>query len=245
MNKKILVIGESCKDIFVYCSSVRLAPDVPVPVLNVLYQKENEGMAKNVQRNILQITKQCDIKTNENWESITKTRFIDEKSNHMFIRVDSDHSCINRINLKEIDFSYDLIAISDYDKGYLKENDIKKICDNHKNVFLDTKKIIGQWAKNAKFIKINDYEFKRSQKYMDNSLIKKTIHTAGEEGCYFNDICYPVNKSEVKDTSGAGDSFFAALIVKFAETNNIIKAIEYANLCASKVVQQKGVTTIK
>ena len=39
--KDILVIGDSCRDVYVYCETNRLAPDVPVPVLNVLYQNEN------------------------------------------------------------------------------------------------------------------------------------------------------------------------------------------------------------
>ena len=52
MKKDILVIGDSCRDVYVYCDTNRLAPDVPVPVLNVLYQNENGGMASNVFRNI-------------------------------------------------------------------------------------------------------------------------------------------------------------------------------------------------
>ncbi len=44
----ILVIGESSRDVFVYCNAFRLCPDVPVPVLNDKEQSENPGMAKNV-----------------------------------------------------------------------------------------------------------------------------------------------------------------------------------------------------
>ena len=36
MEKKILVIGDSCIDSYAYCRSTRLAPDKPVPVLEVL-----------------------------------------------------------------------------------------------------------------------------------------------------------------------------------------------------------------
>ena len=63
---KILVIGDSCRDVFVYCESDRLCPDVPVPVLNVIDQKDNPGMAKNVQRNIKSLGVMCEIKTNSN-----------------------------------------------------------------------------------------------------------------------------------------------------------------------------------
>jgi sugar/nucleoside kinase (ribokinase family) len=56
---------------------------------------------------------------------------------------------------------------------------------------------------------------------------------------------YPVvNKAEVKDTSGAGDSFMAALCIKFLETKDIYESIKFANSCASEVVRHRGVTTI-
>jgi hydroxymethylpyrimidine/phosphomethylpyrimidine kinase len=75
-------------------------------------------------------------------------------------------------------------------------------------------------------------------------MMKKLIHTKGSDGCYFNGKNYPVNKVEVKDSSGAGDSFFAALICKYLNTKNIEESIIFANTCASEVVKHKGVTTI-
>lgn len=245
---KILVIGESCKDIFVYCNANRLCPDIPVPVLSIIKQTENEGMAKNVQRNVLKLQFSpnfdvCDIITNKNWESITKTRYMHNDTNHMFIRIDSDHSKIGKIDLSSISFDYDLIAISDYDKGFLSTSDIEYICDNHNNVFIDTKKIIGEWANKAKFIKINDFEYNNSKKYMTKELLEKTIHTKGAEGCYFNNTNYPTKKVSVKDSSGAGDTFFAALITEYSYSYNIEESIKYANEMASTVVRKKGVAT--
>lgn len=244
MEKKILIIGESCKDVYVYCSALRLAPDVPVPVLNVIDQTENEGMAMNVFRNVRVIHKKCDIVTNPNWESITKTRYVDLASNHMFIRVDSDHSKIPRIDLKNIRFDYDLIAISDYNKGFLTEEDIAYICKNHPNVFIDSKKKISTWANDAKYIKINNFEYLRSKPTLTSELEKKVIHTKGGDGCIFQDKIFPVAQTEVKDSSGAGDTFFAALIVSYARTGVIEEAIQFANTCASKVVKERGVTTL-
>lgn len=242
-GKKILVIGESCRDIFVYCDANRLCPDVPVPVLNILNQIENVGMAKNVQRNIRSYI-DCDIITNDNWVSVTKTRYVHQDSNHMFIRVDTPHN-IKRIDTSMISFDYDIILISDYNKGFLLEEDILYICENHPLVFLDTKKVLGDWAKKSKFIKINNFEYKNSEKFIDSVLLNKIIHTKGSDGCYYKGKNYPVyNKVDVKDTSGAGDSFISALVVKFVETNDIYKSISFANECASKVVSQKGVTTI-
>lgn len=241
--KSILVIGESCRDVFVYCDALRLCPDVPVPVLNIKDQMDNPGMAKNVHRNIQSLIKTCDIVTNTDWYNITKTRYVHENSNHMFFRVDSPHK-ISRIDLNKIDYDYEIIVISDYDKGFLLEEDIEEICKNHSNVFIDTKKVLGSWVNNARFIKINDYEYKKSEKFIDKNIAPKIIHTMGSEGCYYKGINYSVDRVEVKDVSGAGDTFLAGLVVKYYETKDINESINFANKCASKVVRQKGVTVL-
>lgn len=243
--KKILVVGESCRDVFVYCKAGRLCPDVPVPALNVIHQTENHGMAKNVERNIKSVFDYCDIVTNEGWENVTKTRYMHLDSNHMFIRVDTDHN-IPRIDIKTVPLDYEIIAISDYNKGFLTEEDIKYLCEKHPCVFMDTKKILGKWAVGAKFIKINNHEYENSKEVMPKALKDKLIYTKGEHGAVFRGKTYPVKeKVEVKDVSGAGDTFFAALLVKYAETGDIEDAIHFANDCALTVVQQKGVTVMQ
>lgn len=241
--KQVLVIGESCRDIFVYCDALRLCPDVPVPVLNIQNQTENGGMAKNVQRNIQSYISGCDLVTNSDWYNITKTRYVHDASNHMFFRVDSPH-IIPRINIEQITFDYDLIVVSDYNKGFLLKEDIAMICNNHSNVFLDTKKILGSWANSAAYIKINDYEYQNSRPYLTAELANKIIHTTGVNGCEFREKSYPVNKVDVKDTSGAGDSFMAALVVEYSRSADIEESIKFANRCASEVVKQKGVSVI-
>ena len=241
---KILVIGETCRDLFVYCDSNRLCPEAPVPVLNIVDQRENPGMAGNVRRNIESLSgKVIDIATNKNWYEIAKTRYVHKESNHMFFRVDSTQS-IPRIDVKDLDFNYDLIVISDYNKGFLLEEDIEYICSQHPNVFIDTKKILGPWVKEAKFIKINDVEYRNSEKYLTEDIKKKIIHTMGGKGCEFNGKRYPTKKVEVKDLSGAGDTFMAGLVFKFVQTEDIGESIKFANVCASKVVAQKGVAVL-
>ena len=49
---------------------------------------------------------------------------------------------------------------------------------------------------------------------------------------------------DIKDTSGAGDTFISGLVVKYVETRDISVAIKYANECATAVVQKKGVTIV-
>ena len=242
--KNILVIGESCRDIFVYCDATRLAPDVPVPVLNVISQIENPGMAKNVWRNIHSLNLDCHLITNNDWYNVTKIRYMHRISNHMFVRVDSDHH-IPRIDLSLINFDdYQIIAVADYNKGFLTESDIETICQRHPKVFLDTKKVLGPWANAAYCIKINDFEYQHSKASLTNKLAEKIVHTMGGNGCEYQGVVYPVATVEVRDTSGAGDSFMAGLVAKFFDTNNIIESIQFANQCAGEVVKHRGVTII-
>ena len=242
--KKVLVVGDSSRDIFVYCNALKLCPDFPVPALEVVNQTENPGMAANVQRNIKVLLDSCDLVTNNNWQEVTKTRYVHAQSNHMFFRVDTSHK-LDRIDLSTIDYNaYDLIVISDYDKGFLTEDDINEICWHHANTFLDTKKILGVWCQHAKYIKINDFEYQNSKPYLVPEIEHRIIHTMGGDGCEYKGKRYPVKKVEVKDVSGAGDSFMAALVVEYCRTDDIIKSIEFANKCASEVVTHRGVTVL-
>lgn len=244
--KKILVVGESCRDVFVYCHAQRLAPDLPIPILDVIDESENPGMAANVERNIKNIYPHCDLVTNDGWENVTKTRYMHGKTNHAFIRIDSKHPVVAADILSLQLSEYDIIAISDYNKGYLSEEDIEHICKNHPCVFIDTKKQLGSWVDEATFIKINDFEYERSKATITPTLASKIIRTEGENGAFYNDIHYPVSeKVEVQDTSGAGDSFYAALVVRYAETGSIDEAITFANDCARRAVAQRGVTVIE
>jgi len=240
---KIQVIGESCQDIFVYCDALRLAPDLPVPVLQENRIETNPGMAANVHRNILGHLSDCSLTTNKNWKQITKTRYIHEQSNHLFFRVDTPH-VIEPISELELDLSADVIVISDYNKGFLTESIIEHICSLHSKVFLDTKKILGAWAAGAAYIKINDYEHAKSIPFITEDMNNKLIHTRGSKGCNFRGVNYPVENIPVRDTSGAGDSFMAALVLEYIENPEIIPAIKAANLAATKVVKTRGVGVI-
>ena len=240
---KITVIGESCRDIFIYCEANRLAPDLPVPVLQENRIETNPGMAANVHRNIITQIIDCSLITNKNWESITKTRYVHEKSNHLFFRVDTTH-ILEPLDLSSIGFNSEIIVISDYNKGFLTESIIEEICNSHQCVFLDTKKVLGPWAENASYIKINDYEYQKSLPFITEAINNKLIHTRGSNGCDLRGVNYPVDQVSVKDTSGAGDSFMAALVIEFFKTSDIIASIKVANASATNVVKKRGVGLI-
>ena len=242
---KILVIGESCLDVFHYGECNRLCPEAPVPVFNSIRTKINGGMAMNVYKNVLTMTGEVEIFTNENWRQIKKTRFVEEKSNHMFMRLDENDNLYEKKEInKEYLQKFDAIIVSDYNKGFLTIKDMKFISQNHPLTFLDTKKILGKWSKYFSFIKINGLEYGKTKHTLDSELLKKLIITHGQKGCIYRNKTFSVPLVEVKDVSGAGDTFIAGLCYKFLKTKDIEKSIEFANECATKVVQKKGVSVI-
>ena len=243
--KKILIIGDSCRDVYTYCNVKRLSPEKPVPVLEVDHVDSMPGMAMNVYRNVVSMIpeRMVDIITNENWNDITKERLVDVKSNHMFCRVDTPLET-ERVDVFNIDYNnYEYIIISDYDKGFVEWDDIEYICDHHKKVFLDSKKRLGGWAWDALYIKINNYEAERSAPVVDE-LEDKVIQTLGADGVLFREKIYRVKDVvETLDVSGAGDTFLAALVVRYSQNRNIEDAIRHANKQASKVVSKRGTST--
>lgn len=245
-NKKILVIGDSCKDIFIYGSVNRICPEAPVPVFVPHSQVETGGMAANVYENLISLKCDVDIITNE--KPAYKTRYVEERTNHMIVRVDTETSRVGRIqNLKEIEYSkYDFIIISDYNKGFLTYDDIEYICNIHPYVFIDTKKIINNCFLNAFCIKINEIEYNNTKNagYDLDSHPSHLIVTTGNKGCKYKNKNFPVLKVDVKDMSGAGDTFIASMVSKFLKTYDIEESLKYANYCATIVVQHKGIIRV-
>jgi len=246
---KILVIGDSCIDKFIYGTCERICPEAPVPVMNPIEVKKSGGMALNVQANVQALGLDCDIITNG--ELITKTRYVDNKTNQMLLRVDEHDYVKNRVDIGDVINrinNYDGVIIADYDKGFLLEEDIESITDACDNVFLNTKKKFSWNFIDARFIQLNQYEYQNTIieiEDMSAEIYDKLIVTYGEMGCYYKKTLYPPpRKVEARDLSGAGDTFIAAFVVNLVENNNINAAIDFAQDCASKVVAKRGVVTI-
>ncbi|MFA5207178.1 MAG: PfkB family carbohydrate kinase [Candidatus Paceibacterota bacterium] len=250
--KKVLVIGDGCKDVFQYGKCDRLSPEAPVPIFKPTKKNHNSGMAMNVYANLLALGVECDIITDS---GITKTRYVDETSNQMLLRVDEndevDEVTVER--LADIDFKkYDAIVVSDYNKGFLDIDDIEYLTENHNHVFMDTKKEISIWCSNIFCIKVNNKEYQRNQAWLDHMFENNVIITLGDKGAMYSNLkkkivqhLISINEDHpVRDLSGAGDTFMAALVAKYLENKNMEKAIDFANKCASWVVTQKGVVTI-
>ena len=254
---KILVIGDSCEDIFIYGDISRIAPEAPVPVIKPNKEVGNPGMAGNVASNLRALGAEVDLITNE--DPIRKIRYVDERYNQMVLRVDENDRCkpiqslastgkaMPHHIMKTAD-KYDAIIVSDYCKGFLQTYDIEQIAEMAScPVFLDTKKFLGEWCNNIDFIKINNSEheknFERIPKYP--KLKEKLIITKGKNGCIYNEKIFPTKEVPVKDVSGAGDTFLAGLVYEYIKSNDIEKAIGFAQECTTIVVQKSGVATVK
>jgi bifunctional ADP-heptose synthase (sugar kinase/adenylyltransferase) len=242
---KILVIGDSCIDEFVYGSTPRLSPEGPAPVFNPEYTTTNPGMAGNVKRNLEKLGADVDLFTN--LELIKKTRYVEKASNTLLLRVDIQDQVprIPKKQLKSIEFSeYDSIIISDYNKGFLMEDDIEYISRNHSNVVCDTKKKLGEWCKSLKYIKLNRIEYTTNLVFINtNSWIKdKIIATLDKDGCMYRDVLFKSHEVDIIDISGAGDTFTAAFTYSLTSGSTVEYAILFANSSAEKVVQKRGVS---
>lgn len=245
---KILVIGDSCTDVFIYGRCERLSPEAPIPVFEPSKTVTNDGMAGNVVANLRRLgVGKVELITNH--EQITKTRYVEYKSNQMLLRVDSNDKVSNSFDIKKVDFdSYDAIVVADYDKGFLTPQNIQQIGERAKLSFIDTKKVIDiENFKGFTFVKMNEVEWERCQRYgADYDEWKdRLIITMSERGCMYKEKRYSVDNSvEVRDLSGAGDTWMASFAYKYTESNNVDESIELANKNATIVVQKRGVSTI-
>jgi D-beta-D-heptose 7-phosphate kinase/D-beta-D-heptose 1-phosphate adenosyltransferase len=257
----VLVVGDSCEDVFIYGDIERISPEAPVPVFKPTREEKNGGMVKNVANNVESLDMHIHTVTNKN--SIVKKRYVENRSGQMVLRVD-EHDYCDRIDKsllegltknrfkrppfgfdKQREDHYDAIIISDYCKGFLEEDDIQFICENNENVFVDTKKKLGKWVEFADIIKINELEYKKNHELLsDDGFKEKLIVTLGSKGCRYKDKVFNVKEVPVKDVSGAGDTFIAGLVRGYLDTNNIERAIEFAQKCTTHVVQKHGVATV-
>jgi bifunctional ADP-heptose synthase (sugar kinase/adenylyltransferase) len=216
-------------------------------------------MARNVCNNVEGLEMTVYTLTNES--GIIKTRYVENRSGQMVLRVD-EHDYCERVKIKNLQgitnnqYKYyglggtiknlDAIIVSDYCKGFLEESDIEHICKYNKNVFVDTKKKLGEWIKDADYIKINELEYKKNYELLsDTEFEEKLIVTLGSKGCRYKGVEYPVKEVPVKDVSGAGDTFIAGLVRGYLDSNNIYEAIKFAQKCTNVVVQQHGVEPVR
>tara|TARA_R100001463_G_scaffold15135_1_gene39589 strand:- start:231 stop:965 length:735 start_codon:yes stop_codon:yes gene_type:complete len=229
---KVLLIGDSCTDVYVYGDVKRLNPEAPVPILEPKREETSRGMAWNVYNNMLPFGLDVYMITQE--EVITKTRYIHESSNQQILRVD------NESKVKPIEYEppssgdlYDIMVISDYNKGFVTRDEIFKLVDWFDGpVIIDSKKTR---LPDGCYVKVNDIEYEKLETKNDNVIV-----TRGSKGTEYQGELYPAEKVQVFDVVGAGDTFLAALTYGYMIHNSIEKAIPIANKAAAIAVSHPG-----
>lgn len=242
---RILLIGETCLDVYNTGVVERISPEAPVPVLKKTRSKTKLGMAGNVLQNIKSMLPDSEIDVFSNDpEKIQKIRFLDENSKYQIMRYDIEDS-IDPIKISDIDLKikYDAIVISDYNKGFLKDSFVKSLVYNYPSskIFVDSKKK-SLSAYSGCTIKINEVESRSINEEEKNSL--DIITTLGPKGCSYKGKRYKSKKVEVYDVCGAGDVFLSALVVRWLQTKEMEESIRVANTCAGISVTKLGCYTI-
>ena len=228
---KVLLIGDSCTDEYVYGFCERLNPEAPVPILKFNRKETKKGMAWNVRENIESFGIEVYMITNQ--ETITKTRYIDEKYNQQILRVDNEPD-LKPMNYDLPDEHFDALVISDYDKGFLSNEKVFELVEWFDGpVFIDSKKT--KLPKKSCFVKINDLEFSKLDNPSDNLII-----TRGSKGAEYQGKLYPGEKVDIFDAVGAGDTFLSALVYFYLKCGKIEEAIPYANKAAAIAVSNFG-----
>lgn len=232
-QSKILLLGDSCYDEYHTGTVTRISPEAPVPVFDLTSTVIKRGMAYNVYNNLVNLGVRVDIITEYRER---KHRYVDDKTGQQLLRVDE------KIKTEHIDTAdenlsmYDAIVISDYNKGFVAEGDIKDLRAKYNGpIFVDTKKTnLAQF--DGCFVKINQYELEAAEILTDELIV-----TYGSKKVEYKNRTYLPPSVETHDVCGAGDTFLAGLVFKYLESYDMDAAIKFAMQAAAVTVQHRGV----
>ena len=243
----VLLIGDSCTDEWAYGSCDRLSPEAPVPVMKFREHQTAPGMAANVNENLKSLGINVNFLTNK--EKITKTRYVDERSNQQIMRLDTESEVKPlreaELRMAAMHLEYDAVVISDYDKGYVDNDLIDILAPKNPGIkiFVDTKKKKLPTQYPNVIYKINKKEFELlDPDHIPNG--KNMIVTSGANGALWDHQTFPVPITRVFDVTGAGDTFLAALVFYYIQLPDIKESINFANRCAAIAVQNPGTYTL-
>ena len=239
--KRVLVIGDSCEDIYHYGTCDRLSPEAPVPVLKLKRLESKPGMCLNVAKNLEGLGIAVKVITQK--KAIKKHRFIDDKHHVHLLRVDEDPDDLDEICIQDVrdeleKTTYDAVVISDYNKGFISQSLAAQLVKSLGNnlTFVDSKKHDLRPYSDC-IIKVNQKEKDAIKNLPENY---ELIVTLGEDGASWRDRKYPTKKTQMHDVCGAGDTFIAGLVYMYLQTSSFEDAITFANRCASMSVSHFG-----
>ena len=237
---RFLVIGDACHDVYKYGTIKRLNPEASAPLLSMHGTEIRAGMALNVAANLRAFGVDVITEVPKNGVSF-KTRYIDEKSGQQLLRVDDDNvpdkvwKDVRTYNPED----FDAVIVSDYNKGFLTDNDIAQL-SRFKHCYIDTKKRhLGGLG--PAWFKINAAE--------EAALLSRPLNlvvTLGADGARHNSTTVaPGLPVDVVDVCGAGDTFLAAFAFAMTSGCNVPTSMNFANRCAAITCTKIGTYALK
>lgn len=272
-------------DHYIMGTSNRMSPEAPVPVVVPKKEYSIPGGAGNVAMNLRAMGASIEclgtvgddiwgkklISTlNNDGINVDSIDIIKNHPTTLKQRIYSDGKQVARLDTEEIiDWTpnkideikynkYDLIIISDYNKGTFNNRWFN--FEDHNNVIVDPKKNDFKFYSNANIItpnlnelqRVTDFKITNNKLMIDacNILIDKynfdyIIAKQGSKGMTIvgkNNFSKKIKPHVVvnPDVTGAGDTVISALSLSFILTNDIIKSAKIANFAASVVVGKSG-----
>ena len=245
---KVLVIGDIILDKYIYGTSTRISPEAPVPVVTYQQEKTTMGGAALVYDNLKSLG--VDVEMYDTLEDHSvKTRIICD--GHYITRIDEDKKADSNAvleRIKQADFRpYDIVVLSDYNKGTLDnaKKIIKHINKFNCKVIVDPKRHAHEYE-GAWLVKPNHSEF---YKFEFNDWKGNIITTdAGQSvsaNIDDNEYTVPVETVEVSDVTGAGDCFMAAFVYGLTKGYPYKKCLEVAIKGSTESVKHAGTYILK
>ncbi len=283
---KVLLIGDFMVDHYIIGTSNRISPEAPVPVVIPKQDYSIPGGAGNVAMNLslLGANVMCvGCIGNDIWGekllSILKNEgiktkgieLIDDHPTTLKQRIYSDGKQVARLDTEkitnwqpnsELQQNYDIIILSDYNKGVL--NNLWFDISNLDNVIVDPKKDSFNHYRGANIItpnlnelkKASDIDIKDDKSIVNacNQLIKENnfnyiVAKKGDKGMTIvgaNNFVKHIQAHSVDnpDVTGAGDTVISVLSLAYAQTKDIELSAKIANAAAAIVVGKIGTATV-
>ncbi len=294
-QKKILVAGDIMLDRYWFGDTNRISPEAPVPIIKINKFDDRLGGAANVARNLSHLgvnvgilgcvgqdeaglkiqtllTEECInsyLQTDYDYTTILKLRVLARQQ--QMIRLDFEENIPDSL-LEKIEYGfeklinqYDLVILSDYNKGSLKYADklISIAAKHNVPVLVDPKDKSFSKYRGVAVITPNLKEFReiagsweseeelhiKAQNIREQLNLQYLLLTRSEQGMtlftasgyeHFN-----AQSKEVFDVSGAGDTVIAVLAAILSVTDDIYLAAEYANIAGGIVVGKLGTSSIE
>lgn len=288
---RVLVIGDLMIDDYTFGKSNRMSPEAPVPVIIPEDRKFVAGGAGNVIENLYEMSANVsylgavgddnggkrlklilDRKTSNNLLFENKSKTTEKK------RIYLHDKQVLRIDIEEIEDlkissnfqkfieninQFDVVILSDYNKGILNENTLPYIINECKSpIIIDPKKSDFSMYKNATILTPNMKELNKAVEIDvkdDNSIteasryliknygFKYIITTKGKDGMSIvgKNIEEHINSKFIEnpDVTGAGDTVISALSLAYCNTKDIVISAKFANSAAYLAVSKKATST--